>query len=69
MQELIELVKIGGPAVTTVGIFCWYLDRQDKRINQMICNHFQHVTEAINHNTEVLSILVTLIKKLNGKKK
>lgn len=69
MNELIEIIKIGGPAVTTVGIFAWYLDRMDKRNNTMICNHFQHVTDAINHNTEVLSILITLIKKLNGKKK
>lgn len=68
MNDLIEILKIGGPTISTVVAFVWYLDRLDKRTNTMICNHFQHVSDAIDRNTKVLSTLIILIKKLNGKK-
>jgi len=68
MNDLTEILKIGGPAAVICALFLYYIDRMDKRTNAMICNHFQHVSDAIDRNTKVLSSLSTIIKKLNGKK-
>ncbi len=67
MNDLIEIVKIGGPVTAVSVVFLYYIDRMDKRNTTLIQNHFQHVSDAIDRNTKVLSALVTLIKKLNGK--
>ena len=66
MNELLEILKVGGPTVATAVAFLWYIDRMDKRMNSLICNHFQHISDAINRNTEVLATLTVLIKKLDG---
>jgi len=68
MNDLIEIIKVGGPVTAISVVFLYFFDRLDKRHTKLIENHMQHVSDAINKNTKVLSILVTLIKKLNGKK-
>lgn len=68
MNDLIELIKIGGPSVATAAIFLYFIDKQGKRTDSMICNHFEHVAGAIDRNTKILSQLATLIKRLNGKR-
>ena len=66
MQELIEIIKIGGPSVATAALFLWYIDRMDKRMNELVSNHFQHISDAIEGNTKVLSALTVLIKDVKG---
>lgn len=69
MQELIEIIKIGGPATAIASIFVWYLDRLDKRNTSLIENHFNHITDALNKNTVVLERLSTLLDTFLKKKK
>jgi hypothetical protein len=66
MNELLEILKVGGPTVATAVAFLWYIDRMDKRANTLICNHFEHITDVINRNTEILASLSILIKKLGN---
>lgn len=63
MSDLLEIVKIGGPAVSTAVVFVWYLDRLDKRNTDLVGNHMKHVTDAINNNSKVLSKLSILISR------
>ena len=71
MNEIIEIIKIGGPVLATASIFLYYGDKQSKRTNELIENHLQHLSENLNKNTVVLKELSTLIKiivKKNGLK-
>jgi hypothetical protein len=69
MNEIIEVIKIGGPVLATATIFLFYSEKKDKRTNELIENHLRHSTDAISKNTVVLGQLSTLIKiivKKNG---
>jgi hypothetical protein len=72
MNELINIIEIGGPVLATASIFLFYSEKKDKRTCELIENHLRHSTEAINKNTVVLEKLFTLIRiiaKKNGLKK
>ena len=69
MNETIEIIKIGGPAVATAALFLYYIDRMDKRVKNLIENHLSHVTEAINKNTQVLERLTVTIDSFNKRRK
>lgn len=71
MNEIIEIIRIGGPTVAISVVFIWYLDRSDKRNNTIFCNHLDHMVDAIakntlisEKNTLVLAQLVKIIDKL-----
>ena len=69
MQEVIEVIKIGGPTTAVSVIFLWFFDRVNKRTTILIENHLKHETDAINKNTVVLEHLSTLIEHWMKKKK
>ena len=70
MDDFLEIVKVGGPVTAVSMVFLWYFDRLDKRTKELIENHLQHMTEALNKNSKVLEKLSTLINRMmkNNKK-
>ena len=69
MNDFLEILKIGGPAVGTAALFLYYVDRMDRRVKSLIENHLAHITEAINKNTQVLERLTVTIELFNKKRK
>ena len=71
MNDLIEIVKIGGPATAMAVIFIWYIDRSDKRHKNTIDNHMEHNTDAMLQNARALEKVSKSIdilgKTLRGK--
>ena len=68
MNDLIEMTKIGGPVTAISIVFLYYIDRMDKRTKILIENHLQHISEAINRNTQMLERLSVIINSFNKKK-
>jgi uncharacterized protein YigA (DUF484 family) len=64
MNDLIDIIKVGGPATAISGLFLWYFDRLDKRTKALIENHLTHLTDVMNRNTVVLERLSVLIERL-----
>jgi len=74
MDIWIEVLKIGGPvsAIAIVGYFIIkeflkYMNKRDERFTQLIGNHINHNTTALNELSKVVSELSIYIKKINGK--
>ena len=69
-----EILRIGGPtaAISIVVLFIIkeflkYMNKRDERFTQLIGNHLNHNTDALNKLTQVVSELSIYIRKLNGK--
>ena len=61
-DNLIQLLIQAGPVAVVAGTFLWFLDRNDKRNNDLIGNHLRHSTEAMNKMTKALTRLSTIIE-------
>lgn len=68
MNDLLEIIKMGGPVTAVSGLFLWYFDRLDKRTKNLLENHLQHVTESMNKNTVVLERLSVLLGQVLDKR-
>ena len=68
MNDFIEIIKVGGPVTAISVVFLYYIDRMDKRTKNLVENHMNHTSEAINKNTIVLEKLSVLIEKFLKKK-
>ena len=63
MNDIIEVIKLGGPVLGVCFAFLYYIDRMDKRTKVLVENHLSHLTEAMNKNTVVLERLATLLDR------
>ncbi len=66
-DNLIQLFIQSGPVAAISLVFLFYMDRVDKRTNDLIANHLKHSTEAMNKMTKTLTKLSTIIESLKKK--
>ena len=64
MNELTQILTIGGPPAVICTLFLYYIDRMDRRTKILIENHMEHNTDAVNKNTIVLNKLANIITSL-----
>lgn len=74
MEILIEIAKVSGPVgisiialIMIVKMFLKAMDDRDKRNSELISNHLNHNTGAMNDLKIVIRELCIWLKRSNGK--
>ena len=65
MQEMFEIVKVGGPVAAVTALFLVFMDRDHRRTNTTLNNHLNHLNETLNKNNILLEKLSGLIARLS----
>ena len=63
-KTIIDILTNSIGAVAVAAIFLVYLDRNDKRNNELIGNHLKHSTDAMLQMSNALTKLVSTIDSL-----
>jgi hypothetical protein len=63
-ESLLELAKVGGPAVVIVAIFVWYLWQKAKLDDVRENNHMAHSTAATDRLADALNNIAKSETKL-----
>ena len=73
--EFMEILKVGGPVTAVSVVFLYYMDKQSRRDGESLNGHLKRQekvmdnnTKGWNKNTKALTELITLVKKLNGRR-